>query len=70
MRARITKKNMCFFLPSARIRLLPISDKKIKFISVDKKTLAQLHFYFAYFFVALINFFKKGQKFVLFCRPH
>ena len=36
LRSRITKKKHIFFLPSARIRLLPISEKN-QLISGDKK---------------------------------
>ena len=67
---------MCFFLPSACIRLLPISEKKQsisgdkknipkknKFISRDKKYFSSYVFLLV-FFVALISlpFFKLGQK--------
>ena len=37
-RPRITKKNMCFFLPSARIELLQIFEKK-HLVLVDKKNI-------------------------------
>ena len=62
-------KNMCFLLPCARIRLLPISeinqlisgDKKHfernKFISGDKKDIFPAMFFSLVFFVALINFY-------------
>ena len=76
------QKNMCFFLPSACIRLLPISEKKQsisgdkknipkknKFISRDKKYFSSYVFLLV-FFVALITFFKLGQKCFLFRRPH
>ena len=60
-----------------RIRLLPIAEKKLilgdkkhfektSLFQEIKKTFSQPCFYFACFFVALINFFKKkGQKFFI-----
>ena len=67
-RPHITKK-MYFFLPSARIRLFPISEEKqsisgdktnifVKkyFITRDKKYFSS-YVFFAFFFVALIAFF-------------
>ena len=65
-RPRITKKTMCFFLPSARIELLPIFEKNHLILVHEKnipkkfqeinKTFFQLCFFLLVFFVALINF--------------
>ena len=55
---RITKKKTCvFFLPSTRIRLLPIFGKK-QSISGDKKAMSFL----LVFFVTLIKFFLNRSK--------
>ena len=77
-RSRITKKTCFFFLPSARIRLLPISGKK-QSISRGKKKLpkktnsfreikniSSYVFFCLFFFVALINFFFKSSKVVFY----
>ena len=72
---RITKKKTgVFFLSSARIGLLPISEKK-QFISRDKKTFRKKHtfisrdenifpamFFLLVFFIALINFLSNRSK--------
>ena len=71
---RITKKHV-FFLPSARIELLPISEKK-QFISEDKKTIREKtslfqvikkhflsYFFLLVFFVALIDFLSNRSIF-------
>ena len=65
-----------FFLPSAGIRCLPISEKTVNFgnkkhfeiffISGDKKTFSQLCFLCLFFFVALINFKRRGQFYFYF----
>ena len=73
--------NMCFFLSSGRIRLLPISENNSWFREIKKhlekkqiyfrrwKKKFQLCFYFAcFFFVALINLFSNrplGRKFFM-----
>ena len=84
-RPRITKKkHVVFFLPSARIRLLPISEKKpvdlmgIKKHPVKKtssfreiKHIFPAMFFFACFFSSpLLSFLKIGQKLFFFRRPH
>ena len=62
----LPEKKYVFLLPSARIRLLPISEKK-QLISGDK--IPGYFFILLVFFVALINFFKIGQKFIFISSP-
>ena len=73
-RPRITRKNMCFFLPSARIRLLPISEKKLisgDKINISKRTslfqvikniFPSMFLFCLFFFVTLNNFFLNKSK--------
>ena len=78
---RALPKKHVFFQPRARIRLLPISGKK-QSISRGKKKLpkktnsfreikniSSYVFFACFFFVALINFFLKGQKLFFILSP-
>ena len=53
---RALQKNMCFFLPSARIRLLPIFEKK-QSISGDKKNFSKKKFQAMFFSSPSSTFF-------------
>ena len=55
-----TKKKKFFFLPSARIRLLPIPEKNSLYQEIKK--LFSSYVFFSCFFVAFINFFSNRSK--------
>ena len=60
---RSLPKKTCIFSWPARVRLLPITEKR--FISENKKHFPSYVFLLV-FFVALINFLKIGRKFFYF----